>query len=77
MGENQNPMSSLKRYTSSKHMKYEQLLENLGKKLLFLKNPNTKDKANSQNKNDHRLNKKLRTTDTIDTVINFYSKIFL
>lgn len=35
MGDNQNPMASMKRFTSSKHMQYEIMLGMLGKKMFY------------------------------------------
>lgn len=35
MGEHQNPLASIKRVNSSKHMQYEQVLHNLGKKMFY------------------------------------------
>jgi len=37
MGENQNPRASMKRLTCSKHMKYEAMLNTLGKKMFYTK----------------------------------------
>lgn len=35
MGEHQNPMASIKRVNASKHMQYEAVLHNLGKKMFY------------------------------------------
>jgi hypothetical protein len=35
MGEHQNPMASIKRVNASKHMPYEAVLHNLGKKMFY------------------------------------------
>lgn len=35
MGEHQNPMASIKRVNASKHMQYEAVLQNLGKKMFY------------------------------------------
>ena len=35
MGEHQNPMASVKRVNASKHMQYEAVLQNLGKKMFY------------------------------------------
>ena len=41
MGEHQNPMASIKRVNASKHMQYEQVLHNLGKKMFYRAPPST------------------------------------
>jgi hypothetical protein len=35
MGEHQNPMASIKRVNASKHLHYEAVLHNLGKKMFY------------------------------------------
>ena len=35
MAEHQNPMASIKRVNASKHMQYEDVLHNLGKKMFY------------------------------------------
>jgi hypothetical protein len=35
MGEHQNPLASIKRVNASKHMQYEAVLQNLGKKMFY------------------------------------------
>lgn len=35
MGEHQNPMASIKRVNASKHMQYEAVLHNLGKRMFY------------------------------------------
>jgi hypothetical protein len=70
MGDNQNPMTSVKRMTCSKHMQYEDVLHNLGKKMFYKQHPFDED----HQKNHTKLQKKIRQTDTIDTVSD--KKIF-
>jgi hypothetical protein len=41
MGDHQNPMASIKRVNASKHMQYEQVLHNLGKKMFYKAPPPT------------------------------------
>ncbi len=67
MGDGQNPMSSMKRLTSSKHMKYENMLHVLGKKMFYTKSNNT-NHFDEHQANKNALAKKIRLTDTIDTV---------
>lgn len=74
MGENQNPLNSLKRYKSSRHMTYESIMEQLGRKLIFQKNQAIDEAHHAEvqaEKAKKQLNKKVRITDTIDTVSLF------
>lgn len=56
MGEHQNPMASIKRVSASKHMQYEAVLRNLGKKMFYRAAPTLFE--------DKPAQKKIRQTDT-------------